>query len=101
MLQREGNNELKEEIRLGYKQIKAEQRMTISIPKPEEIVEIKAKIQYEGDAKSQHDILEEIFDERNYDETTRKKLFDLMTGKIKTVDKKELETVIDATIRFI
>lgn len=101
LLQREGNNELKEEIRLGYKQIKAEQRMTISIPKPEEIVEIKAKIQYEGDAKSQHDILEEIFDERNYDETTRKKLFDLMTGRIKTVDKKELETVIDATIRFI
>lgn len=101
LMQREGNNELKEEIRLGYKQIKDEQRMTVSIPNPEEIDEIKAKIQFEGDAKSQHDVLEEIFDERGYDEPTRRKLFEFLTGKIKTADKKDLESVIDATIRFV
>lgn len=101
LLQREGNNELKEEIRRGYKQIKDEHRMTVSIPKEEEIAEIKAKILFEGDVKSQHDVLDEIFNERSYDEPVRKKLFELLTGKIKTADKRDLESVIDATIRFI
>jgi len=101
LLQREGNNELKEEIRRGYNQIKEEKRMTVSVPKQEEINEIKAKILFEGDAKSQHEILEEIFEERGYDDVTCKKLFDFLTGKIKTVDKGELESVIDATIKFI
>ena len=48
LLQRSGNVEIKDEIMNGYRQIKKEKRMTVSVPKDEEIADIKARISFEG-----------------------------------------------------
>lgn len=102
LLQRSGNAEIKEEIMNGYRQIKKEKRMTVSVPKEEEIADIKARISFEGHSQSQKEVLDEIFMERQYESEKANKIKSMIkSGDIKTNNKEELERLIDGIARFI
>ncbi len=102
LLQRSGNVEIKDEIMNGYRQIKKEKRMTVSVPKDEEIADIKARISFEGHVQSQKEVLDDIFMERQYDNEKIQKIRSMIkSGDIKTNSREELEKLIEGIARFL
>ena len=75
--------------------------MTVSVPNPEEIVKIKARIRYEGNAKSLAEVLKEIFEEKHLTTKQQTTIKDMLLDKVKTTDKDELVMVIDNLIKII
>lgn len=102
LIQRSGNAEIKDEIMNGYRQIKKEKRMTVSVPKEEEIAGIRARISYEGHTQSQKEVLDEIFMEKQYESEKVQKIKSMIkSGDIKTNSKEELERLIDSITKFL
>ena len=102
LIQRSGNAEIKDEIMNGYRQIKKENRMTVSVPKEEEIADIRARISYEGHTQSQKEVLDEIFMEKQYESEKVQKIKSMIkSGDIKTNSKEELERLIDSITKFL
>ena len=86
----------------GYRQIKKENRMTVSVPKEEEIADIRARISYEGHTQSQKEVLDEIFMEKQYESEKVQKIKSMIkSGDIKTNSKEELERLIDSITKFL
>lgn len=101
LLQRSDNEGIRKEILAGYSEIKEYKRMTISVPNKDEIKNIKARIRFEGNAKSLAEILKEIFDEKHLTSQQQTIIKDMLIDKVKTTDKDELTTVIENLINII
>lgn len=101
LLQRNENETIRKEILAGYSEIKKFKHMTVSVPNPEEIVKIKARIRYEGNAKSLAEVLKEIFEEKHLTTKQQTTIKDMLLDKVKTTDKDELVMVIDNLIKII
>lgn len=101
LLQRSDNEGVRKEILAGYSEIKEYKRMTISVPNKDEIKNIKARIRFEGNAKSLAEILKEIFDEKHLTSQQQTIIKDMLIDKVKTTDKDELTTVIENLINII
>lgn len=101
LLQRSDNEGVRKEILAGYSEIKEYKRMTISVPNKDEIKNIKARIRFEGNAKSLAEILKEIFEEKHLTSQQQTIIKDMLIDKVKTTDKDELTTVIENLINII
>lgn len=101
LLQRSDNEGVRKEILAGYSEIKEYKRMTISVPNKDEIKSIKARIRFEGNAKSLAEILKEIFEEKHLTSQQQTIIKDMLIDKVKTTDKDELTTVIENLINII
>lgn len=101
LLQRSDNEGIRKEILAGYSEIKEYKRMTISVPNKDEIKNIKARIRFEGNAKSLAEILKEIFDEKHLTSQQQTIIKDMLIDKVKTTDKDELTMVIENLINII
>lgn len=101
LLQRSDNEGIRKEILAGYSEIKEYKRMTISVPNKDEIKNIKARIRFEGNAKSLAEILKEIFEEKHLTSQQQTIIKDMLIDKVKTTDKDELTTVIENLINII
>ena len=101
LLQRSDNEGVRKEILAGYSEIKEYKRMTISVPNKDEIKNIKARIRFEGNAKSLAEILKEIFEEKHITSQQQTIIKDMLIDKVKTTDKDELTTVIENLINRI
>lgn len=101
LLQRNENETIRKEILAGYSEIKKFKHMTVSVPNPEEIVKIKARIRYEGNVKSLAEVLKEIFEEKHLTTKQQTIIKDMLLDKVKTTDKDELVKVIDNLIKII
>ena len=76
--------------------------MTVSVPKDEEIADIKARISFEGHVQSQKEVLDDIFMERQYDNEKIQKIRSMIkSGDIKTNSREELEKLIEGIARFL
>lgn len=101
LLQRSDNEGIRKEILAGYSEIKEYKRMTISVPNKDEIKNIKARIRFEGNAKSLAEILKEIFEEKHLTSQQQTIIKDMLIDKVKTTDKDELTMVIENLINII
>ena len=101
LLQRSDNEGIRKEILAGYSEIKEYKRMTISVPNKDEIKNIKARIRFEGNAKSLVEILKEIFEEKHLTSQQQTIIKDMLIDKVKTTDKDELTMVIENLINII
>lgn len=101
LLQRSDNEGIRKEIIAGYSEIKEYKRMTISVPNKDEIKNIKARIRFEGNAKSLAEILKEIFEEKHLTSQQQTIIKDMLIDKVKTTDKDELTMVIENLINII
>ena len=101
LLQRSDNEGIRKEILAGYSEIKEYKRMTISVPNKDEIKNIKARIRFEGNAKSIAEILKEIFEEKHLTSQQQTIIKDMLIDKVKTTDKDELTMVIENLINII
>lgn len=101
LLQRSDNESIRKEILAGYSEIKEYKRMTISVPNKDEIKNIKARIRFEGNAKSLAEILKEIFEEKHLTSQQQTIIKDMLIDKVKTTDKDELTMVIENLINII
>lgn len=101
LLQRSDNEGIRKEILAGYSEIKEYKRMTISVPNKDEIKNIKARIRFEGNAKSLAEILKEIFEEKHLTSQQQTIIKDMLIDKVKTRDKDELTMVIENLINII
>ena len=101
LLQRSDNEGVRKEILAGYSEIKEYKRMTISVPNKDEIKNIKARIRFEGNAKSLAEILKEIFEEKHLTSQQQTIIKDMLIDKVKTTDKDELTMVIENLINII
>lgn len=101
LLQRSDNEGVRKEILAGYSEIKEYKRMMISVPNKDEIKNIKARIRFEGNAKSLAEILKEIFEEKHLTSQQQTIIKDMLIDKVKTTDKDELTTVIENLINII
>lgn len=101
LLQRSDNEGIRKEILAGYSEIKEYKCMTISVPNKDEIKNIKARIRFEGNAKSLAEILKEIFEEKHLTSQQQTIIKDMLIDKVKTTDKDELTMVIENLINII
>lgn len=101
LLQRSDNEGIRKEILAGYSEIKEYKRMTISVPNKDEIKNIKARIRFEGNAKSLAEILKEIFEEKHLTSQQQTIIKDMLIDKVKTTNKDELTMVIENLINII
>lgn len=101
LLQRSDNESIRKEILAGYSEIKEYKRMTISVPNKDEIKNIKARIRFEGNAKSLAEILKEIFEEKHLTSQQQTIIKDMLIDKVKTTNKDELTMVIENLINII
>ena len=101
LLQRSDNEGIRKEILAGYSEIKEYKRMTISVPNKDEIKNIKARIRFEGNAKSLAEIIKEIFEEKHLTSQQQTIIKDMLIDKVKTTDKDELTMVIENLINII
>lgn len=75
--------------------------MTISVPSQDEIIKIKARIRYEGNAKSLAEVLKEIFEENHLSPDQQDTIKNMLINRVKTTNKEELTKVIDELIKII